>query len=737
MCRQNAEGIIADKKREFAMIKKMLSILLVSALATASFAGCGIKTEEAAEKTAVQEETEETEDTEEAEVSVKNEAAEDTAADSEAETISCPDPCIRENQPDEKPTAAEDFYLSVNYDELKSTELPEGTASYGAFDQLSEQAESEMLALLESGEIDPAYHLVADIYNAYVDTDARNQAGWTSVLPYIEEVRSAADVQSLLGLLYSQDSDISMMMTFQQIYVRADAKDSMTNACYIDALSLDLGDSEEYQNLTEYGQQIKDANTAFYQKLLQKAGYDESTADQMIEQRFALETKLADSIYDLETTYREDYTSMTYNAYTLEELIDLAGSYPIESILHALGVPADINYIVTQPDNLKALQTIFTDENLEEMKAYSIIDILTYASMYTDEESYGYYNDWQNAKNGSSGIKSLGKQVYSLLNTWYGELTGQVYADYYFSEEEKEDVTEIVMNLIDVYRKRLEKIDWLSDKTRETAIEKLDAMGVYVGYPDELEFDYSGISFDPEKDFFTNHLAAEAALARQNKEEAGEPVNRSAWGNIMTPNTVNACYELTTNSIYFPAAILQGCFYDKDASLSQNMGAIGLVIGHEITHAFDTTGSQYDKDGNLNNWWTDEDRAAFREKTQAVGARYSSYSTVEGYQVNADLTIGETVADLGGASAALQVLQNAEEEGETVDYREFFEANARIWFRILTKDNAISRLKTDPHAPVYLRVNVSLPQFDEFYEAFDVKEGDPMYTAPEDRLSVW
>ena len=726
--------------------KKLLSILLASALAAASFAGCGTETEGTLEESKVQEETEEVEESEDSE---ETEDAEDTASEteeadeeetgdaSEAGSISCPDPCIRDNLPDEKPTAAEDFYLSVNYDELKSTELPEGMASYGAFDQVSEQAETEMLTLLESGEIDPAYQLVADVYNAYVDTDARDQAGWTSVLPYIEEVRSAADVQSLLGLIYSQDSDISMMTTFQIVSVTADAKDSLNKACYIDAVSLDLGDSAEYESITEYGQQKKDANTAFYQKVLQKAGYDESTADQMIEQRFDLETKLAGFIYDLETTYREDYASMTYNAYTREELIELAGAYPIESVLDALGVSADTNYVVKQPDYLKAMQTVFTDENLEEIKAYSIIDILTYASMCTDEEAYGYYNDWQNAKNGSSGSKSLEKRAYSFLNTWYGELTGQAYATHYFSEEEKEAVEEIVKDLIGVYRRRLQKIDWLSDETRETAIEKLDAMGVYVGYPDELELDYSGISFAPEKDLFSNHLAAEAAITRQFYGEAGKSVDRNAWGNTMAPNTVNACYEPTTNCIYFPAAILQGCFYDKDASLSTNMGAIGLVIGHEITHAFDTTGSQYDKDGNLNNWWTDGDRAAFREKTQAVGARYSRYETVEGYHVNADLTIGETVADLGGASAALQVLQEAEEEGEAVDYREFFEANARIWFRIVTKDNAISRLKTDPHAPTYLRVNVNLTQFDEFYETFDVKEGDPMYTAPEDRLSVW
>ena len=704
--------------------KKMLSILLAATLAAASFAGCGTKTVEAAEETAAQEETKE------AEASSKNE-------DTEAEKISCPDPCIKDNLPDEKPTAAEDFYLSVNYDELKSTSLPEGTACYGSFDQVSGQVETEMLTLFESGNIDPAYQLVADVYNEYMDVDARNQAGWTDVIPYIEAVGSAADMQSLLGLIYSQDSVMSLMTTFQPVYVMADDKDSMNNACYIDTVTLDLGDSAEYKSITEYGQQKMDANTAYFKKLLEKAGYDESTADQMIEQRFDLETKLADSIYDLETTYREDYASMIYNAYTMDELIDLAGSYPIESILNALGVPVDTKYIVRQPDNLKALQSIFIDENLEEIKAYSIIDILIYASVCTDEEAYGYYNDWQNAISGSSGSKSLEKQAYSFLDNWYGELTGQAYAAYYFSEEEKEDVEEIVKDLIDVYRNRLEKIDWLSDETRQTAIEKLDAMGVYVGYPDELGFDYSGISFDPEKDFFTNQLAASAAMTKQYYEKAGTPVNREAWSSTMTPNTVNACYEPTTNSIYFPAAILQGCFYSKDASLSENMGAIGVVIGHEITHAFDTNGSQYDKDGNLNNWWTDEDRDAFHEKTQAVGARYSRCETVEGYHVSADLTIGETVADLGGVSAALQVLHEAEENGETVDYCEFFEANAKIWFRILTKDNAITRLKTDAHAPAYLRVNVNLPQFDEFYEVFDVKEGDPMYTAPEDRLSVW
>ena len=217
----------------------------------------------------------------------------------------------------------------------------------------------------------------------------------------------------------------------------------------------------------------------------------------------------------------------------------------------------------------------------------------------------------------------------------------------------------------------------------------------------------------------------------------GKKFNKKAWGAIMSPATVNACYVSSQNSIKFPAAILRKPFYDKEASLAYNMGGIGIVIGHEMSHAFDTNGSQYDKDGNLVNWWTDEDREAFRKRTKAVGERYAMYEILDGESPNADLVITETVADLAGASVALDVLEKREKEGIDVNYEDFFIADAACWRRLLTKNGVQERLKVDNHAPDFLRVNVNVSQFDKFYEVFDIKEGDRMYTKPEDRLNVW
>ena len=709
-------------------MKKIISILLAFVTVVSSV-GCTVN---------VQVNDAKSQDTEAQDTEAQDaEETTEEAVTADSEVIHYPDASIKENLPEEKPTAAEDFYLSNNYDYIKETDFPEGYPVYGSSYEIGMQAQSDTLELLESGKISSKYSLISDIYDQYMDSEKRDADGWSGVIPYIDAVEGSEDIKELFDTVYNSDNGLSYLTGLLGFDVDADEKDSRVNACYICPVSLDMEDSAEYTQITDYGQQRKDADTAYYQKLLMKEGYNEADAKRMTEERFELETKLAANIYDLETSYREDYQSMLYNPYTKSELIDLVGTYPIEEMLEAVGISDDTAFIVQQPEYVKALQTIFTDDNLEEIKSYFVIDILKFAAKCTDEEAYDLYNDWYNELNGSSGKETLERRAYTFISNTYSELIGMAYADYYFTEKEKADVEQIVYDLISVYRKRLENIDWLSDETKQIAIEKLDSMGVYVGYPEELYFDYSDMSFDPDADFFTNHVKALGEMLGQKAAKAGCQVNRKAWGNMMAPNVVNAGYLPTSNSIYFPAAILQAPFYSKDASLASNMGGIGNVIGHEITHAFDTNGSQYDKDGNMNNWWTDEDRAAFTERTQAVAGLYGSYETVEGYRVNGDLTIGEAVADLGGACAAMQVLNEAEAAGEEIDYRDYFETNAKIWCMIITEETAVNLLKTNPHAPNCLRCNLTNMQLDKFYEIYDVKDGDFMYTAPENRLKVW
>ena len=667
------------------------------------------------------------------------------------EVIYYPDPCIRENLPEEQPSAQEDFYLNMNYEESKNLEIPDGMSSYGAFDILGDQVEAEMIQLLEAGpdgqeaglagsEADETARdelkIASDLYQMYTDMDARNEDGWDYIKPYVEKVSGTASIEELLDLTISNDT-LWLITNIFSFYVTVDDLDSTKDVMAIGTPALDLDDSAEYTGKTELGQLYYDADEIYYQKLLVRYGYSEEDAADIIENRYEWESLMAAHLYPTSVSYRADYQELIYNPYSFEELEELAGSFPLTKLLEEKGYDKLSKYIVNEPEYIGCLGDLYTDENLELVKSAVILDILKFAAVYSDEEAYGYYNDWVNMKNGSSGMKTLDKLGYAFVCGCAPELAGDVYAKYFFSEEEKKDAEDMVYQIIAALRTRLENNTWMTETTKNTAIEKLDAIDVYVGYPDEYYYDYSVISTDREKSLAENVMNLNIALAEQYLDKADKEVNTATWGTFMPSYQVNACYVPSYNCICVPAAILSGAFYSQDASESAKLGAIGVVIGHELTHAFDTTGSQYDKDGNRSNWWTQEDQEKFEELTAKVAERYASYATVDEERVNGDLTIGETVADLGGMAVTLDVLASLQEQGQEVDYQAYFTAFAKIWCRLLTRENALYRLKNDPHAPTCLRTNVTVAQFREFYDAFGIEEGDAMYTALEDRLSVW
>ena len=668
------------------------------------------------------------------------------------EVIYYPDSSIKENLPEEQPSAREDFYLSVNYEELKDTDIPDGMSDYGSFAALNDQVVEKMTELLETAgtseqtetstgledaaAVDSELEVAAGLYQMYTDMDSRNEDGWEYIKPYVEEVSEAASVEDLLELIISDDTLFWMSNVFN-LGIVVDQDDSTKYVFKVTTPDLDLGDSAEYTEKTELGQLYYDADETFYQKLLLKYGYSEEDAAAIIGNRYEWETLMAEHLYPTAVSYQADYQKLIYNPYSFEELKELAGSFPLIELLEKKGYDKFSKYIVTEPEYIECLETLYVDENLELIKSWIILDLLKAASRYSDEESFGYLNDWNNAINGSSGMKSLEELGYTFVCSFAPELTGDIYAKYFFSEEEKKDVENMIYQVIDALRTRLENNSWMTEETKNTAIEKLEAISVYVGYPEEYYYDYSVINVDTGKSLLENVSNINIAFLNQHFDKADTDVDRAAWGITMPAYTVNACYIPSYNCICIPAAILSEPFYSKDASYSENLGAIGTVIGHELTHAFDTTGSQYDKDGNMANWWTDEDLEKFTEMTAGVAERYASYATVDEERVNGDLTIGETVADLGGMAVTLDILADMAEQGLEVDYQEYFTSYAKIWFRLITRESALYRLKYDPHAPTCLRTNVNVSQFQEFYDAFGVEEGDAMYTAPEDRLSVW
>ena len=712
------------KRRTLAAIIMTISISITGCSGTNANLSEGTSTAES-----ISEETDNT-------VSGDSDSSENNTEESDTDKVKWDTPQIKDNLPKNRPGIADDFYTYVNYEWLRDTELQDGRKSSSAFDTMADEVQETVQKMITDENIDEKYKIIQDTYYAFLDMDKRNEAGFSSVMPYIERIESVNNIDEYLDLMIN-NPEIGHMTGIVGIGVDFDFEDGTMLVPNVTPANLRLMDSAEYKNLTDRGKLYKDAAIVFWEKLLKKAGYSDEQIEVYIDSYFKLETQMAEHIYDLETSYREDFIQMTSNAYTKDELKELAGDFPMEQLLVAQDVDSCDRFIVPEPEYIKALESIATEENLELLKAYAVIDILCYAADCTDEEANEISIEYSNTINGVTGVKPLDEQAYNYVNGLYSELVGDMYARNTFSEEEKQVIEEDVYAMIDIYRERLKANDWLSEETRNTAIEKLDNISVNIGYPEELLCDFAEIQYDKDKNFFENILAIDLAAEQEWGAVVGKKFNKKMWGAIMSPATVNACYVPSQNSINFPAAMLRKPFYDKDRSLAYNMGGIGIVMGHEMSHAFDTNGSQYDKDGNLVNWWTDEDREAFRQRTQAVGERYATYEIIDGQSPNADLVITETVADLAGASVVLDFLAKKEKEGIEVNYEDFFMADAICWRRLLTKNGVQERLKTDYHAPDFLRVNVNVSQFDKFYETFDIKEGDRMYTKPEDRLRVW
>lgn len=651
-----------------------------------------------------------------------------------------PDPSVKEYLPDVRPEAKDDLYLYSNYDFLSTYELKPGYSSYGTLNIMGEQTEADTKALLtkEYAEFTDNQNvkLVYGIYSKFIDMDKRNEAGWDSIVPYVEGVMAANSIDELLDLAEENSIIASSILPFG-ITQSIDIKNSPYYITTLNVPGLGLEDSAEYKNPTELGEIFKKANDEYDIKLLVKYGYSEDEAQEMVANVYRWDEMISEYIYPVETSYREDYADLTYNVYTKDELTQLMDGFPIERAIDVWGLGDVDKFNVTEPDYFDNIASCYNDDNIELIKCNSVSTILSIAADITDEEAMEYWNEWNNTVTGSSGSTPIDEKGYEFVSAMLGEVVGDIYAREYFSPEMKAEAERIVISIVDAMRERITKEEWMSEDTKEKAIEKLNDMHLAIGYPEKFIYDYEKLEISEEDDLFTTYLKISDFFVEETNALVGKRFDSEAWGSLMAPNVLNACYIPEFNMMIFPAAILHDPVFSLDNTISQNYGGLGIVAGHEMTHGFDTNGSQFDKNGNMVNWWTDEDRAAFSKLTEKVSERYGRYAIVDDNCVNGDLTIGETVADLGGTAACLDALHKLEAEGEEINFKEFFETNAIFWHRLLTRENALSRLKTDPHAPTSLRVNVNLTQFEEFYDAYGVKEGDAMYTAPEDRLSVW
>jgi putative endopeptidase len=630
---------------------------------------------------------------------------------------------------------ADDFALYVNKDWDVSFNPENNTGS-----QILEIRKAEMKNLLseliKSGTgTGHDEQLVSTLYRVETDMAERNADGVEPVRKYVEDIRKIRSLDELNTFISDEDSQF-IAEPFLNTESYPDLKDSARKIMYLIPGTLSLSDAAEYSSMTEAGKRTRDAGKEMMIRFLRKFSITEEEAKQSYEAMFKLETNLASA----EVPDREMQTyfyagTESYHPVAISELMAAGSAYPIASVLKPYTDSGIEIFNLYEPKWLSRLNELYTQENLEAWKGILLYRLMMNSIGCLDQDCLDLYEQYTNAVNLTNRKIDVEEEAYKLCNEHLDWAVGKMYCDQYISPEEKEKVTGMIREIIEVYRKRLENCDWMSEATREKAVEKLDGIRIHSVYPDDwTPYAYTGLDFK-SKEEGGNSFTDVIAIQKYKKEKAIRDTVTPPEGDIWdgAPQDPDAHYSPMGNSINITAGVLGDAFYDPNASESANWGGIGQVIGHEITHAFDSGGSNYDRDGNLNNWWTDADRAKFTEKVQKVIAYYDTFEPLKGYRVNGIMTQKETVADLGSFSCLMELAKTKPD----FNYQEFFVNIAKL-FRMQASPAAEQVwIQSNYHPPYYLRVNVNLSMLQEFQDTYGVREGDNMYCAPSDRLSVW
>ncbi|MDR9458387.1 MAG: M13 family metallopeptidase [Salegentibacter sp.] len=640
----------------------------------------------------------------------------------------------------------DDFFRFVNGKWVDSTEIPEDQTTWGSFMELRQTTDVDALALLESAssndKLDPNSDQAKAVYlyKTIMDTVSRNEQGVEPVKPYLEKVDAIQNKEDLQAFL--TDMQQYGGAGFFSFGVRADAKNSNQNAAYLYPSGLGLPDRDYYVADDADSKEKREKYKEHITKILQYIDYSEEEASEAAETILEFETSLAEP--QLDKVERRDARN-TYNPMTVAELQTSVPALNWEKYFNEIGAEEIDTIIVAQPKYMKALQGVFTRNNVEDWKTYlkwSIFnDAANALSTEIETANWEFYNK---TLQGAQEQRPRDERALQTINWTIGEALGKLYVEEHFPAEAKEQAEEMIANIIKAYETRINNLSWMSEDTKKKAIEKLGTTTIKVGYPDEWK-DYSDLEIaGVEKDgsYFQNMMNVSKWRTAENMAKLGEPVDKTEW--FMSPQTVNAYYNPSYNEIVFPAAILQPPFYDYKADAAINYGGIGAVIGHEISHGFDDSGSRFDAEGNLNNWWTDGDLEAFEELGGDLADQYSNIEVLDSVFINGQFTLGENIGDLGGVNAAYDGLQIHLEEnghpGEIDGYtpeQRFFMSWATVW-RTKMRDEALqNKIKTDPHSPGMYRAYVPLQNINAFYEAFEIGEEDKMYVAPEDRVIIW
>ncbi len=631
---------------------------------------------------------------------------------------------------DMETSAVDDFNLYVNYDWILNTEIPEESGSYAALSDVSTIVQDKAMTLFTDDSLDSHdAQLVKGLYNQYLDWDSRNAVGITPAAEEIEKIESIVSIDDLNGYMLSEESDqfVSALMSFGNY---ASLADSSQYILYADGIGFWLGGAEEYMDRTESGDIRYEAYQTLAEDLLSRLGYKTDDIHRMYDNMIDFESQLATVSYTTADAMSSDYVQMINNVYTLDEFYDMFTNYPIDALFSAYGFDEANEICVANPAYFAKLDELYVDENLEEIKDYLIVDYMMNVCDYLDEEACDASNTCENTIYGTTGSIPDEYAAYDFISETLTEPLNRMYLEKYDATEKKQEITEICQSVIETYREMLSEEDWLSDATKEKAIEKLDNITINAVYPDKWEADFLDVELS-EDSFLESIENINSYLGEIELNKINGKVDRDIWGiNILE---TNAYYDPSYNSINIILGILDGDLYSNDMTAEELYGGIGAVIGHEISHAFDTNGAQYDKDGNLSDWWTEEDYQAFEERAQKLADYYDNIVVWDGTNVNGEYIETEAIADMAGMNAMLKMAAASDD----FDYETFFKKYGSVWAEVSTKEIENYYLTTDPHPLSYLRTNVTVQQFEEFYDTFGVKEDDGMYLAPEDRILVW
>jgi putative endopeptidase len=634
----------------------------------------------------------------------------------------------------------DDFYRYANGGWMKAHPLPEEYSRYGSFDKLQEDNDKMLHALVEdlskNQSSDAVGRKIGDFYASGMDSAAIEKEGISSLKPYfdkISQVKTFADVQKLIAEFHKMG--VSSLFNF---YGEPDSKNSEMMIGVLYQGGLGLSDRDYYVSSDKRAVEIRTEYVKHLQRMFELLGVSKEEAAKKADRVMKFETKLAGSSI---TRLEERDPEKNYNKKTYAEVKKLVSAYDWDNYFKSLGLsnPGDMN--VSQVKFFTDLNKLLPTVDIDTWKDYLSWNLIDNTASYLDSKfvtaNFEFYGKFLS---GQPKIKPRWKRVLGATNNTVGEAVGQMFVKKYFPPQAKERMLKLVENLRESLGERIKNLDWMGDSTKQKALDKLAAIRVKIGYPDKWR-DFSGLKVQ-RGSYVLNVLEGNKFETDYQVNKIGKPVNKDEW--FMTPQTVNAYYSPNLNEICFPAGILQPPFFFMNADDAVNYGAIGVVIGHEITHGFDDQGRLFDKVGNLTNWWTEDDAKHFKDRSQVLVNQFSQFTVLDSVKADGALTLGENIADLGGLNISFGALQKSLKENpvtEKIDgftpEQRFFLAYAHVWGQNIRNQEILRRTKEDVHSLGEFRVKGPLPNMPEFHAAFGIKEGDKMYIAKDKRAIIW